>query len=243
IDELTSGTLETQYLGIRLRTPNVASRFGLSIDEPEKFERLIKAIDELPSDFRLAIHFHMASSSIGIDAWWHLFESMLRWCRSIESLAKRSIELLDIGGGWFPDDLTGGDRFRDAVQKIPLYLPNVRRVITEPGKALAQPSMALATQILEIRRSGSKPSEVVIDGSIAELPMNFFYPHRILAREQGSWRPIGRGSTVLFGRLCMEHDVIAANVDLPASTREGDILIFCDAGAYDRSMSYAFGRG
>jgi diaminopimelate decarboxylase len=23
----------------------------------------------------------------------------------------------------------------------------------------------------------------------------------------------------------------------------GDVLIFCDAGAYDRSMSYVFGRG
>jgi diaminopimelate decarboxylase len=41
----------------------------------------------------------------------------------------------------------------------------------------------------------------------------------------------------------MEHDVIAANVELPATARKGDLLVVCDAGAYDRSMSYEFGRG
>jgi diaminopimelate decarboxylase len=41
----------------------------------------------------------------------------------------------------------------------------------------------------------------------------------------------------------MEHDIVAANVGLPAGTRAGDVLIFCDTGGYDRSMSYVFGRG
>jgi diaminopimelate decarboxylase len=46
-----------------------------------------------------------------------------------------------------------------------------------------------------------------------------------------------------MGRLCMEHDVVAWNVELPEGAEAGDVLIFCDAGAYDRSMSYVFGRG
>jgi diaminopimelate decarboxylase len=41
----------------------------------------------------------------------------------------------------------------------------------------------------------------------------------------------------------MEHDVVATNVELPEGAQVGDVLIFCDAGAYDRSMSYVFGRG
>jgi diaminopimelate decarboxylase len=75
--------------------------------------------------------------------------------------------------------------------------------------------------------------------------MYFFYPHRMLRKcsVTGDLQPLGRGKTHLMGRLCMEHDIVAANVQLPEGTRAGDLLIFCDAGGYDRSMSYVFGRG
>ena len=58
-----------------------------------------------------------------------------------------------------------------------------------------------------------------------------------------NWQPIGRGKTHLLGRLCMEHDIVAANVALPEGAGAGDLLVFCDAGAYDKSMSYVFGHG
>ncbi len=75
--------------------------------------------------------------------------------------------------------------------------------------------------------------------------MHFFQPHRILWKNarSGEWQMLGRGETQLLGRLCMEHDIVARNVALPEGARVGDVLIFCDAGAYDRSMSYVFGRG
>ena len=84
-----------------------------------------------------------------------------------------------------------------------------------------------------------------MDGSIAELPMYAFHPHRILSRDHvsGEWLPLQRGDSLLLGRLCMEHDVVASNIALPDTTKAGDVLVFCDAGAYDRSMSYVFGCG
>lgn len=243
--EIENESVRTQFLGVRVRTPGIASRFGVPIDTPAAFERLVRAIQKTPREVALGLHFHMASSSVGVREWWHLFESMLRWGGSIEALTGRLIELLDIGGGWFPEDISldGAIRFREAVERVPEFLSGVRQIITEPGKALAQPSMALAMQILEIRRAKGRPSEVVVDGSIAELPMHFFHPHRILAHENGGWRALERGKTTVLGRLCMEHDILAANVGLPEDSREGDILVFCDAGAYDRSMSYVFGCG
>jgi diaminopimelate decarboxylase len=171
---------------------------------------------------------------------------MLKWCGSIEALAGRPIEILDIGGGWFPDDWHEGanEEFRKAVVSVGEYLPNVKQIICEPGKALAQPSMALAMRILEIQ-DFPNATDVVVDGSIAELPMYFFYPHRILHQdgETGMWKSLGRGKAYFLGRLCMEHDVVASHVELPETAKPGDLLVFCDAGAYDRSMSYVFGRG
>jgi len=178
--------------------------------------------------------------------WWQLYESMLTWCRSIERLSQRSIECLDLGGGWFPDDWhhKSPDKLEKAIDRAVNCLPNLKEIVSEPGKALAQPTMALAARLLEVGKSTDDFQEVVVDASIAELPMHFVQPHRILHRSNGGeWQPLRRGTTRLLGRLCMEHDVVAANVELPPSVRKGDVLIFCDAGAYDRSMSYEFGRG
>jgi diaminopimelate decarboxylase len=246
IKSLEKQELQAKVVGVRLRPPGMGSRFGFAIDEPQAFSNLLEMIEGLPAKYRLGIHFHMASSNIGVRQWWHLYESMLKWCSSIEQLAQRRIEYLDLGGGWFPDDwhLDAPETFQAAIARAKNCLPNLREILSEPGKAMAQPSMAIAMRLLEVDNSGSVVKEAVVDGSIAELPMHFVQPHRILHRDaHGQWTPLGRGKTRLLGRLCMEHDVLATNIELPAMVRKGDVLVFCDAGAYDRSMSYDFGRG
>ena len=248
VEAMQAGELKAKTVGVRLRTPNINSRFGIPVDTPDVFNRLIESVKMLPEESEFGIHFHMASSNVGVGQWWHLFESMLRWSSSVEALSGRLIETLDMGGGWFPDDLGNGfgDKFSNAVALAREYLPNVSEIISEPGKAMAQPSMGLAMRILEIQDSdGEAPREAVVDGSIAELPMYFFYPHRILHQnsQTGDWKALGRGAAQLLGRLCMEHDVVASGVELPETVRSGDVLVFCDAGAYDRSMQYVFGRG
>lgn len=241
------GSLRTRTLGVRLRTPNIASRFGIPIDSPELFGVLIDAVKEIPRSVRFGIHFHMASSSVGVRQWRSLFKAMLRWCGAVEALSGRVVETLDIGGGWFPGDMhrDDGQDYKDIVRSVGEHMTSVSELVCEPGKALAQSSMALAMRILEIRRYVSGSCEVVMDGSIAELPMYAFQPHRILSRDaaSGDWRALGRGDSLLLGRLCMEHDIVAANVAVPEEARAGDVLVFCDAGAYDRSMSYVFGCG
>jgi diaminopimelate decarboxylase len=247
VDAIRAGEMASRHVGIRIRAPNVVSRFGIPLDSPGTFAQLVDAVGRLPRESAFGVHFHMASSNIGVGQWWHLFQSMLNWCRSIEQLTGRTIEILDMGGGWFPDDWHSADntRFGGAVERVRAALPSVRQIVSEPGKAMAQPSMAVAMRILEIQEHEDESVEAVVDGSIAELPMFAFQPHRILRKcgDTGALQPLGRGKTHLMGRLCMEHDIVASNVSLPEGTRAGDVLIFCDAGGYDRSMSYVFGRG
>jgi diaminopimelate decarboxylase len=244
---IAAGEMSSKHFGIRLRTPNVVSRFGIPLDSPNTFAQLVEAVGRLPANSAFGIHFHMASSNIGVAQWWHLFESMLKWCRSIERLSGRTVEILDLGGGWFPDDWHSDvdTKFAHAVQTVKALLPGVREIVSEPGKAMAQPAMALAMRILEIQEHEDESIEAVVDASIAELPMFAFQPHRILRQcaKTGDLQPLGRGKAHLMGRLCMEHDIVASNVGLPEGTSAGDLLIFCDAGGYDRSMSYVFGRG
>ena len=243
---LNSGELKAKIVGVRIRTPHIPSRFGIALDTPETFKSLVESIATLPADTGFGVHFHMASSNIGVKAWWRLFDSMLRWCQSLERLSGRTIEVLDIGGGWFPDDWHNVDHsdFAKAVKRAQAALPNVGQIISEPGKAMAQPTMALAMRVLETQEEDGEITEAVVDASIAELPMYFHYPHRVMTQDRGGdWKSLKRGKSQLMGRLCMEHDVVAANIQLPEGTRAGDVLVFCDAGGYDRSMSYVFGRG
>jgi diaminopimelate decarboxylase len=244
---VAAGELRAKHIGIRIRPPNITSRFGIPLDTPQTFTRLVAAVKRLPADAAFGIHFHMASANVGIAQWDHLLLSMLKWCTAIERLSGRLVEILDMGGGWFPDDwhTEENGRFSIAVACVIQELVHVRQIISEPGKAMAQPSMALAMRILEIQEHEDDRIEAVVDASIAELPMHFFYPHRMLHKcsNTGALQPVGRGKTNLMGRLCMEHDIVAANVQLPEGSRAGDLLIVCDAGGYDRSMSYVFGRG
>jgi diaminopimelate decarboxylase len=247
VSAVENGTMSAKHIGIRIRTPNIVSRFGIPLDSPTTFGKLVEAVKRLPTDTAFGVHFHMASSHVGVALWWHLFESMLKWCRSIERLTGRTIELLDMGGGWYPDDWHDDElsKIAHAADLVRVMLPGVRQIASEPGKALAQPAMALAMRILEIQEHENDHVEAVVDASIAEIPMHFWQPHRMVRKcgQTGELQPIGRGKTQLMGRLCMEHDIIATNVQLPEGTRAGDLLIFCDAGGYDRSMSYVFGRG
>jgi diaminopimelate decarboxylase len=244
---VNGGELHTRIVGVRLRPANVASRFGIPVDSPGTFEKLIQAIEAIPDGCALGVHFHMASSNVGVKQWWHLFESTLRWTQSIEKLSARKVEYLDLGGGWFPDDwhLHSDERFKRAIASAVASLPSLKQIISEPGKAVAQPSMAIVMRLLEFDDSSPQPTAAIVDGSIAELPMHFFQPHRILWQNKatGAWQPLQRGTTQLWGRLCMEHDILARGVQLPPEAAAGDVIVFCDAGAYDRSMSYVFGRG
>jgi diaminopimelate decarboxylase len=247
VSTVAAGEMSAKHIGIRIRTPNITSRFGIPLDSPTTFGKLIAAVKRLPTESAFGIHFHMASSHVGVAQWWHLFESMLRWCRSIERLTGRTIEMLDVGGGWYPDDWHADEtaKIAHAAELVRAMLPGVRQIASEPGKAMAQPSMALAMRILEIQEHEEGHVEAVVDASIAEIPMHFWQPHRMVRQcgDTGELQPLGRGKTYLMGRLCMEHDIIASGVQLPEGTRAGDLLIFCDAGGYDRSMSYVFGRG
>jgi diaminopimelate decarboxylase len=246
IESVETNQLQTKIVGARLRPPGTGSRFGISVASPDALAQLVDLVKALPRKYLFGIHFHMASSNVGVRQWWHLYESMIRWCQSIERLAQRSIDCLDIGGGWFPDDWhhKSPEKLAGAISRARHALPKLQEIISEPGKAMAQPTMALAMRLLEVEESKGDIKEAVVDGSIAELPMHYVQPHRILHSRNGlHWVPLRRGKTRLLGRLCMEHDVVATNVELPPDMRRGDVLVFCDVGAYDRSMSYDFGRG
>jgi diaminopimelate decarboxylase len=232
-----------KVVGVRLKLPSIRSRFGIPVDEPDTFDALVDAVRSLEIDVLFGVHFHMASSAIGVSRWWDAFESVLAWARAIESAARRRVTVLDLGGGWHPEDFLALD-IDAALRDAQSVLPDLRWVLFEPGKALTQPTMLLATRVLEVRRSQGRIEDAIVDACIAELPLANNYPHPIWVQtEDGEWCGLGRGRQQIHGRICMEDDRIGSNLALPETLRPGDVLLIGDAGGYNRSMAYEFGCG
>jgi diaminopimelate decarboxylase len=116
-------------------------------------------------------------------------------------------------------------------------------VYVEPGRALTQATMAMVTSVLDVRRQDGMIHEVVMDACIAEMPLASVYPHRFFRVAGDQLVPVARGPVRVLGRICMEDDILSAGLDLPHTLDIGDRVVICDAGAYERSTSYAFGRG
>jgi diaminopimelate decarboxylase len=244
VAQARSGKDVARTIGVRLRLPSIPSRFGIPVGDPDDFAAVVALVRELPRDVALGVHWHMASSGIGVSRWQDGFASALAWARALAAASERDVTTLDLGGGWNADDYASLD-FEDLAARAVAQLPALERILVEPGKAVTQPTMALATRVLDVRRDRTgQINELVLDASLAELPLASLYPHRLLTRgADGRLRSVGRGRARLLGRICMEDDCIASSVDVPANTAIGDLFVVLDAGAYERSMSYEFGRG
>ena len=230
-------------VGARLKLPSIPSRFGIPVDEPDTFDALIGAVRSLPVGVAFGVHFHMAASAIGVTRWWDAFESVLVWAHAIECASRRRVTVLDLGGGWHPEDFLGFD-IDAALRAAEGVLPHLGWVLFEPGKALTQPTMLLATRVLEVRRAKGRIEDAIVDACIADLPLANNYPHPIWLRTlAGDWHGLSRGRQQIYGRICMEDDRIGSNLALPETVVVGDILLIGDAGGYNRSMAYEFGRG
>jgi diaminopimelate decarboxylase len=236
-------------VGVRLRPPSAVSRFGIELSNAHSRTRLLELLGTMPETWTLGCHFHIQSSVIGTHSWWQAFASMLEEIARLSSESGRDVACLDIGGGWDPADWRGFlDRLPLAVRAIREALPAARELIIEPGKALAQPSAATVMTVLEVRRDlDGTVHEVVVDGSVAEVPQFYNYPHpialRATAEQTPGWRPLSRGNASILGRLCMEKDIIATHLDIPPDIEAGDLIVVLDTGAYDRSTAYSFGLG
>jgi len=245
ISQLDEGICGPRFIGVRLRPPQFRSRFGIPVGDLRTFRDLVSLVERIPPGCSFGVHFHIPSSAIGIREWFQLYESILTWAKAIEATSGVKVRCVDMGGGWFPDDWFDVllPHLGSLIDKALGNLPSLEHLILEPGKALVQSSVALLVRVLEVRHLDSR-TEVVVDGSIAELPEAQHYPHRILYLSgEGKWEALGRGKGLLLGRLCMESDILAASVGFPNHLQKGDFLLICDAGAYDRSMSYVFGKG
>ncbi len=237
--------VRADFIGVRLRPGTVKSRFGIGLSDPKVFLEVVRTLKHLPKGQGVGFHFHQASSMLGVRTWNYLALNFLAAITMLmERIGPRPLTI-SFGGGWHPDEWANylNEILPSLLGHWRDELPTLQRVIVEPGKALSQPSMGVVMRVLEVRKS-REGTDVVVDGSVAEVTDVKSHHHRIMS-VSSSGKPTlwTRGNDRLLGRLCMEFDIVADGVKLPPGLKRGDAFCVLDAGAYDASMGYVFGRG
>jgi len=233
----------SRVFGIRLRPDSVTSRFGLAVSDPVIRAAVVAAMAEIGPARPLGFHFHIASAFVGIEGWWWLCAAFLETVRALSALSGCAPHTLDLGGGWRPGAWSAF-LHRDLPclhRRIAQLLPSVQRLLLEPGSALVQESLVLETRVLQVNWVNGR-REVVCDASLAEL-WEEGVPRRVFRVGPDGPSELAPGADILFGRLCMEPDVVIDGVGFPPDLVPGDRLMISDVGAYAYSGAFPFGSG
>jgi len=261
------------YIALRLAPPTTGSRFGLDAGAPEMLQRAALALAKLPVSQAHGYHMHFPQSQLGTAKWASEAESILIVAAQIDALSGRRATFMDFGGGFSSGACAtpnlGEELGRLFRLRIPALLPFVSFVLVEPGKIITERAGLLLTRVLTVRepsarsrhdleeldkmdRDTEEPGQcAIVDACIGELGDYNSRTHPVAhlprnATSSKEWKVLTSGAASngsIYGRICMESDLIARSVELPRTLSPGDWIAVAMVGAYDTSMAYRFGTG
>jgi len=233
--------LSAEIVGVRFAAAGlVESRFGLRTDCPKVLAAAAREMARLPEGVKLGVHFHFASSTVGLGRWSHLAGAFVGCVRNFEALIGRHIRLLDFGGGWpsrLIEDPRAGPVLEAVFRLAKQQLNGLETVVMEPGKCVSEHAGALVMRVHSVRETVDTRMAIV-DGSVAEAAALVAHPHPVFALRDGTWTALKTGNDAIGGRTCIEWDFMHTNISLPEDIREGDYILVAFTGAYDTTISY-----
>jgi len=213
-----------------VRTAGSHSKFGVPIAE----------LRELAQQARghgvrvIGLQAHVGSGIFDVTSWEHTARLLAQAAQGFEGL-----RIIDVGGGLgVPErpDQSGVD-----LGKLDTLLTAVRaehpqlEVWLEPGRYLVAPAGVLLARVTQLKNKAGRRFVGVATGMNSLIrPALYGSYHEIVNLS----RPDDPASELVsvVGPICESADVLGHDRLLPA-TREGDVLLIANAGAYGRAMS------
>ena len=226
------------------------TQFGITEDDLEEAFVLIKNGTKLLNF--TGLHMHLGSQFIEAEKIASNFKFILEKAYEITSRYKIELRKINFGGGW------GIDIFGN---KPPLDLPLIKKslselftdlkyrthfkgtqFIVEPGRFLVAECGIYAAKIL-YRKRGYNKEFLIIDGGMHQNYLAAGGIGQVIRRNLGvdmipeNHHSHSVAQYTVVGALCIPDDVLGLELELPSDLREGDILLFCNCGAYGYSAS------
>ncbi|NBB88329.1 MAG: diaminopimelate decarboxylase [Bacteroidetes bacterium] len=211
------------------------SKFGLSLDQlPEVIE-----LQKSEAIRVVGMHIHTGSDIGDVEAIKKGAQVLMREAKAFS----KTIEYLDFGGGfkvsYFEDDSKTdvdaiGSWLSGQMKAFEKYCGHPIQLVLEPGKFLVSAAGYFLAEVSQIKINyGTHFAFVNAGFNHFMRPMYYEAQHRISVLN--SKTRYEKKTYDVVGYLC-ETDTFARNRNLPR-LREGDVLVFHNAGAYSFSMA------
>ena len=213
-----------------VRTAGTHSKFGVPVAELRELGRHAQ-LNQTPV---IGLQAHIGSGIFDVSTWEHT-------ARQLTAIAPHfpEVRIIDVGGGLgVPErvDQAGVD-----LQKLDTLLAAVRaehrhlEFWMEPGRYLVAQAGVLLARVTQLKSKGGLRYVGVATGMNSLLrPALYGAYHEIVNLTRADEAPTELVNVV--GPICESADVLGHDRLLPP-TREGDVLLIANAGAYGRSMS------
>ena len=225
-------------VGLRVCSPFSSpswSRFGLNVENGE-FEEALRAVQRSKYLKLNGLHAHLGTQ----------VEDLRNYCALIRLMNELWVHadldesgLHDIGGG-YPYRHDAGSDGRPLPEQFfgelaTNWSGDRPRLVIEPGRILAAPSMLLVCRVLARKSRPREPSIVIVDSGTNHNVMAAFHEHSWSFDE--TEREVSRFR--VCGPLCMEDDILSGEILGPLPI-VGSLAIAPNAGAYSLSLSRSF---
>ncbi|HEY1991132.1 MAG TPA: diaminopimelate decarboxylase, partial [Gammaproteobacteria bacterium] len=213
-----------------VRTAGQASKFGIPVTELEEARRLAADIGARIT----GLHAHVGSGILDAGVW---RENALQ----LADLARAfpDVQVLDLGGGLGVPERMGQPGL--ALTDLDAGLAAVKRahpelaLWLEPGRYLVARAGVLLTRATQLKGKGEL-RYLGLDAGMNSLirPALYGAHHEIVNLSRLGETATARYTVV--GPICESGDVLGRDRPLP-ETREGEVLLLADAGAYGHAMA------
>jgi diaminopimelate decarboxylase/aspartate kinase len=216
-----------------VRTAGSRSKFGVPIAE----------LRELAQQARgegvrvIGLQAHVGSGIFDVTSWEHTARLLAQAAPAFDG-----VRVIDVGGGLgVPEraDQPGVD-----VGKLDTLLTAVRaeypqlEVWVEPGRYLVAAAGVLLARVTQLKSKGAMRFVGVATGMNSLIRPALYGSYHEIVNLTRADEPASELASVV-GPICESADVLGHDRLLPV-TREGDVLLIANAGAYGRAMSSAY---
>ena len=213
-----------------VRTAGVHSKFGVPLFELDELDRLVAAVGARV----VGLHAHTGSGVFDVRNWKEVGQML-------GDLAQRYPQLraIDLGGGLGVPEKPG---------QVPVDLPALQNVIhelrvrwpklglwIEPGRFLVAQGGVLVTEVTQLKGKGAVQYVGVATGMNSLIRPALYGSHHDIVNLTRFGEP-GTEVYNVVGPICESADYLGHERLLPP-TREGDVLLVANAGAYGHAMS------
>lgn len=214
-----------------VHTAGKKSKFGISLSSLEEVHKLVKKHRIVVK----GLHAHTGSGILDPENW---RETALLLAKIAEEFG--TVEILNVGGGFgVPDKPLQKSldikKLNELLKGFSQVYPKLKLWI-EPGRFLVAESGVLLVKVTQTKRKEDKNFVGVTSGMNSLIrPSLYGSYHEIANLAHLDAKSFFLADVV--GPICESGDVLGYDRCLPKETREGDVLLVNNAGAYGRVMA------